>query len=96
MDAESERIWVHSPGGWVPPSQARPGWGWAPEGGATPRPDRMPMWLRIAYRSPFLDRVAYSWMWLRGGWDVLPPGGVVTSDMIVSDPPPGSVAVLKN
>ncbi|GAB3659889.1 hypothetical protein GCM10027589_21250 [Actinocorallia lasiicapitis] len=61
-----------SPAGWAPPPGTRPGWNWLPPGGATPRPDRMPTWLRLCYATPFLDRCAHTWMWHRGGWDVHP------------------------
>ena len=64
---------VVSPGGWQVPPGRRPGWDWTPPGGATPRPDRMPLALRILYRTPFLDRWAHQRMWWRGGWDVDPP-----------------------
>jgi hypothetical protein len=91
----AEPIRVHSPGGWTPPPGTRPGWNWLPEGGGGPRPDRMPMWLRIAHVVPFLDRLAYEWMWSRGGWDVAPAGGIISAGMIISDPPPGSIAELR-
>ena len=95
MVRENEPVRVHSPGGWVPPPGIRPGWNWTPEGGAGPRLDRMPRWIRLAYRVPLVDRLAHGWMWPRGGWDVIPPGGVVKSGMVVSDDPPGSIAVLR-
>lgn len=61
---------VVSPGGWQVPPGRKPGWGWTPPGGATARPDRMPLAVRLLYRTPFLDRYAYQRMWWRGGWDV--------------------------
>jgi hypothetical protein len=64
---------VVSPGGWQVPPGRKPGWDWAPPGGATPRPDRMARTVRILYRTPFVDRYAYQRMWWRGGWDVDPP-----------------------
>src|SRR6266498_5639670 len=70
---EPER--VPSPGGWTPPSGARPAWGWVPPGGAVPRVDLMPWWVRLWYQTPFIDRFAHAWMWRRGGWEVLPPSG---------------------
>jgi hypothetical protein len=66
---------VSSPGGWAPPSGVRPGWNWVPPGGAVPRVDLMPRWVRLWYRTPFIDRFAHAWMWKRGGWEVLPPPG---------------------
>jgi hypothetical protein len=90
-----EPILVRSPGGWMAPRGRRPAWDWVPESGAAPRPDRMPVWLRVAYRVPFLNRFAHEWMWWRGGWDVVPRGGSITPDMIVSDPPPGSITGLR-
>lgn len=41
--------------------------------GLTPRLDRVSQWVRVWFRTPFLDRFASSWMWKHGGWDVLPP-----------------------
>lgn len=44
----------------------------------------MPRLVRLWYHTPFLDRWAYEWMWMRGGWDVepwLPP----------DEPPDGGV-----
>jgi hypothetical protein len=72
-----ERRWdseaAASPAGWRPPAGARPAWQWSPPDGLRPRLDRVPGWVRLWYRTPILDRYAYSWMWERGGWDVLPP-----------------------
>ncbi len=62
-----------SPAGWQPPAGARPAWGWTPPGGIEPRLDRVPAWVRLWYRTPFVDRYAHAWMWEHGGWDVLPP-----------------------
>ena len=39
----------------------------------------MPRWGRIWYRTPFIDRYAYEWMWWHAGWSVLVPA---------SEPPP--------
>lgn len=91
-----ELIWVRSPGGWRAPEGRPPGWNWFPPGGGAPRADRMPWWLRFAYRVPFLDRLAHEWMWWRGGWDVLPFGGVVIPGemIVVEDEPPGSSFTL--
>jgi hypothetical protein len=33
----------------------------------------MPRWVRLWYRTPFIDRYAYEWMWWHGGWSVLVP-----------------------
>jgi hypothetical protein len=63
---------VPSPGGWTPPPGRRAGWNWVPPEGARGRPDLMPRWIRIVYRTPFVDRFAYGWMWNRGGWEVVP------------------------
>lgn len=74
---------VPSPGDWVAPAGKRPGWEWLPEHGAVPNLLAMPRWVRVWYRTPFLDRYAYEWMWWHGGWSVLvhgeppsPPDGV--------------------
>ncbi|SRR6266542_509150 len=66
---------VSSPGGWAPPPGVRPGWNWVPPGGAVPRVDLMPRWVRLWYHTPFIDRFAHAWMWRHGGWEVLPPSG---------------------
>jgi hypothetical protein len=72
-----ERRWeteaAPSPGGWRPPAGARPAWQWAPPDGLRIRLDRVPLWVRLWYRTPIVDRHAHSWMWEHGGWDVLPP-----------------------
>lgn len=52
-----------------------PAWNGLPPGGASPRPDLMPVWVRVWYRSPLADRFAHAWMWHRGGWEVLSPAG---------------------
>jgi hypothetical protein len=62
---------VASPGDWEVPPGARPGGDWLPEPGARPRLRAMPWWVRVWYRTPFLDRCAYQWMWWHGGWGVL-------------------------
>jgi hypothetical protein len=64
---------VPSPGGWRTPATGLAGWSWAPPGGLRPRLDRVPAWVGLWYRTPFVDRYAYAWMWEHGGWDVLPP-----------------------
>lgn len=66
---------IPSPGGWVVPHGAAPGWDWVPPSGAYPRPDLMGRWVRLWYKSPFVDRYARSWLWRHGGFDVLPPNG---------------------
>ena len=66
---------IPSPGGWTVPLGLRPGWNWVPSSGAVPRADLMPPWVRIWYRTPFVDRFAHTWMWSHGGWEVAPPPG---------------------
>jgi hypothetical protein len=51
----------------------------------------MPRWVRIWFRTPFLDRYAHQWMWFRGGWDVDPPEGLepaVAARLMRSRPAP--------
>lgn len=62
-----------SPGSWIPPAGVRPAWNWTPPLGLTPRLDQVPIWVRIWFRTPFVDRFAQSWMWHHGGWEILPP-----------------------
>lgn len=64
---------IPSPGGWTAPSGVRPGWSWVPPGGAVPRADLMPRWVRVCNHTPFVDRFAHAWMWSHGGWEVVPP-----------------------
>jgi hypothetical protein len=71
---------VLSPGGWTPPAGVRPMWNWTPPSGGTPRLDLAPAWVRVWYRTPFLDRYAHSWMWRHGMWEVSPPDKPSTSD----------------
>jgi hypothetical protein len=43
------------------------------------------------FRTPFLDRYAHQWMWVRGGWDVDPPQDLDPADgpgLVSSTPPP--------
>ena len=61
-----------SPGDWVVPDGERAGWSWLPPQGAIPNLRAVRPWVRVWYRLPFLDRYAYSYMWPRGGWAVLP------------------------
>ena len=62
-----------SPGRWVAPPGRRPAWNWVPDGhGIRPRLDAVPLWVRLWYRTPFVDRFAYVWMWHHGGWWVHP------------------------
>ncbi|OZB89570.1 MAG: hypothetical protein B7X41_02120 [Microbacterium sp. 14-71-5] len=35
----------------------------------------MPTWVRVWYRTPFIDRYAHVWMWHHGGWQVLSAAG---------------------
>jgi len=64
---------VASPGGWVAPSGVRPAWNWTPPPGIGLRLDRMPVWARVWYGTPLVDRYAHAWLWHHGGWDVIPP-----------------------
>ncbi len=64
---------VPSPGVWVCPPHQKAAWNWTPPGGAVPRPERMPRIVQLWFRTPFIDRWAYGWMWHRGGWDVEVP-----------------------
>lgn len=64
---------VLSPGGWTPPPSARPGWDWVPNGAAMPRADLAPLWVRVLYELPGLDRYAAQWMWTHGAFEVQPP-----------------------
>lgn len=40
------------------------------------RLDRAPMWARVWYGTPLVDRYAYAWLWYHSGWDVIPPTGL--------------------
>ena len=65
--------WVPSPGPWVPPEGARPGWDWTPSPyGMRPRTDAMPLWVKVWFRIPLLDRRAREYMWHIGYWWVAP------------------------
>jgi hypothetical protein len=44
----------------------------------------MPRWARLWYRTPFIDRYTYEWMWWHGGWSVWAPGDT---------PPPPDIGV---
>lgn len=63
---------VASPGGWAVPAGLRPAWNWVPPPGIEPRPDRVPLWARLWFATPLLDRYAHQWLWHHGGWDVIP------------------------
>src|SRR5436309_137120 len=63
---------VRSPGGWIPPPRSKPGWDWLPPDGGTPDMLGMPRWLRVWYRTPFLDRRAHVYMWQHGYYWVGP------------------------
>jgi hypothetical protein len=63
---------IPSPGGWSVPEGRRPAWNWLPPAGAALRLDLMPVWVRVWYHVPFLDRYAHVWMWHHGGWEVQP------------------------
>src|SRR4051812_35057608 len=71
-DAVTERVEL-SPSSWMPPAGVRPAWNWTPPYGLTARLDQVPLWVRIWFRTPFVDRFAHSWMWYHGGWEILPP-----------------------
>jgi hypothetical protein len=64
---------VLSPGGWSPPPGVLPAWNWLPPEGGRPRLDLVPLWVRVWYGLPFIDRYAHAWMWQRGAWEVRPP-----------------------
>jgi hypothetical protein len=65
---------VASPGGWSVPAGVRPAWNWTPpDSGITLRLDRAPLWARLWYETPLVDRYAHAWLWYHGGWDVIPP-----------------------
>jgi hypothetical protein len=64
---------VASPGGWSVPAGVRPAWNWSPPPGLEPRLDRVPLWARLWYATPLVDRYAHAWLWHHGGWDVIPP-----------------------
>jgi hypothetical protein len=64
---------VASPGGWSVPAGVRPAWNWSPPPGIEPRLDRVPLWARLWYGTPLVDRYAHAWLWYHGGWDVIPP-----------------------
>ena len=64
---------VPSPGGWTAPPGVLPAWNWVPEPGIVPRPDRMPLRVRLWYGTPLADRYAHAWAWRHGGYDVVPP-----------------------
>lgn len=63
---------VASPGGWVVPLGRRAAWNWVPPPGIEPRLDRVPLWARLWFATPLLDRYAHQWLWHHGGWDVIP------------------------
>lgn len=61
-----------SPAGWAPPTGSKPGWDWIPpDRGLVPRLNRAVWYIRVAYHLPFLDRLAYEWVWHHGAWDVV-------------------------
>lgn len=67
---------IPSPGDWNVPDGRRPGWEWLPEDGAHANLKAIPRWARAWYRTPFIDRYAYEWMWWHGGWSVLVPSNI--------------------
>lgn len=77
MGGPADTDWIASPGGWVPPDDgSSPGWDWIPmvDGyGIVPHPERMPLYVQLMYRLPWLGRRAHVRMWHDGGFDVLPP-----------------------
>jgi hypothetical protein len=64
---------VASPGGWEPPAGVLPAWNWTPPCGIHARLDRVPLWARVWFGTPLVDRYAHSWLWRHGGWDVVSP-----------------------
>jgi len=64
---------VFSPGGWLTPPGVMPGWNWLPTGGASPRLDVLPLWVRAWYRIPLIDRYAHVYMWHHGAWETASP-----------------------
>jgi hypothetical protein len=77
---------VRSPGGWLVPPGRRPGWDWLPEDGGLAMLRGLPWWARIWYRTPFIDRYAYAWMWWHGGWAVTPKAGTPPPPVRVREP----------
>jgi hypothetical protein len=71
-DAPTHLGKVFSPGGWSAPPGRIAAWNWTPPGGAAPRPDRAPRWVRVWFHVPLADRWAYAWMWRHGAWEVEP------------------------
>lgn len=60
-----------TPAGWAAPGGTLPAWNWIPAGhGLSPRLDRVPRWVKLWYRAPFVDRYCYARMWHHGGWDL--------------------------
>lgn len=81
----ADRDGVPSPGTWEPPEGTSPAWNWVPANhGLTPRLDRVPRVVRLWFKTPFIDRWAYVWMWNHGGWDISPladPGAPSTGEV---------------
>lgn len=88
---------VYSPGDWVAPTGSLPGWNWLPEDyGVRPALERIPRWVRAWFRTPFVDRYAYAWMWNHGGLELLPSAegpGSSGSDHVPVEPVPPSPLV---
>ncbi len=59
-----------SPAGWLVPAGVKPGWDWLPSNGARARLELMPVWVRVWYYTPLIDKYAYVWMWNHGGWEI--------------------------
>jgi hypothetical protein len=59
-----------------------------PDGGLGVRTDRVPRWVRIWERTPFLDRRAQVWMWHHGGFELEPAPGFDVPDEGWSTPAP--------
>ncbi len=78
---DHEHWGVPSPGGWTPPVGVLAAWNWTPPGGLRPRLERIPRWVRVWYRLPFIDRYAHAWMWRHGGWDVDAASGFAGPDV---------------
>ena len=78
---------VPSPGTWQPPPGTLPAWNWMPpDHGLRLRLDRVAGWVRVWYRTPFLDRRAHAWMWDHGGWDIVPAGSPGPEERGVREP----------
>jgi hypothetical protein len=64
---------VPSPGGWQTPPGSRPGWDWVPPDGAVFDISIAPLWARVGFYVPVLDRRVRQWLWKHGYYTVVPP-----------------------